>query len=152
MENRTKTRINFRPITDEGLYTLYQSVESINFTFFYSPFISIENTHVQKRQSNWLKDMQEKLKLFTFLNKINPILMLKKYITDYKKEYRTAIKPAKILANDKIILRPKKPQKAMWTIIQNKNNSNNSIKNSSLNPDYFNKFFGFVVLLLLRMS
>ena len=38
--------------------------------------------------------------------------MPKKTVTEYKKEYRRAIKSAKILANDKIILLCKNPPKS----------------------------------------
>ena len=114
LANRTKTRINFRPITDEELYILYQSVKlisscgnssDISIEYKFKMFMDIicdamefsfsiktkiiENNHVQKRQSNWfddnLKDMREKLKLFISLIKINRILMPKKSVTEYKK-------------------------------------------------------------------
>ena len=164
-----QSRVNYRPITDEGLFTLYNRLESCNFDFNNNNNLHIEtkfklfiDTIIQfmessfpekskvidasrsGKQNHWFDDnlrvMRERLKFLISLNKNNPILMPKKLVSDYPKSYRLEIKKAKIKSNDNFIENSSNPQRAMWNLIQNKT-QNLSGRTTTLDANTFNDFF-----------
>ena len=94
---------------------------------------------------NWfndrLKDMRDRLHTLISINKINPVLVNKTTIKEYRKNYKKEIGLAKKEANENFISSSNNPQAAMWQII-NKNNQNCLPKNSEiLNSQNFCDFF-----------
>lgn len=168
ISNNSSSRITYKPITDEGLFKLYNTLENQSFQFVVDNSINIEkkfeiftevicdamessfqqktktvNKNHQTKQRNWfnnnLKDMRERLKFLVSLNKINPTAMPKAVLSNYRKEYRDEIKAAKIKFNDDLIASSSSPQREMWNLIQNK--KVNHASQTILHADNFNTFF-----------
>lgn len=169
LDQNPQTRIIFRPITDEGLFMLYNKLRDYNFApvinknlhidvkfqlFFDILTQTIDSSFPEKsklvdkcissNENQWfdevLREMREKLQFLISLNKQNPTVTSKKIVSDYRKRYRSEIKKAKIESNENFINNSKNPQRAMWNLIKNKSQIP-SERNTSFDANTFNNFF-----------
>lgn len=163
-------RTNYRPITDEGLLSLYNEIELESWSFVTDDNIDIEckfemfvntiavamdhcfpqksrlqTTNIRKPLINWFNDdlrkMREHLRLIVSINKNNPLLMPVNYVKDYKKRYNYAINRARIAEHDNFIASAANSQTAIWRIIKNNQPSTSSHFSSALNAKLFNDYF-----------
>ncbi|CAH2014584.1 unnamed protein product [Acanthoscelides obtectus] len=137
-----RKRINYRPVTDEGLFKLYSKIETVDWIFLsdislplttkLERFMNILTNNVAeclpiksrlvsegcRNKINWfdheLAHMRETLELITQINKDNPQVVSKKEINVFKSKYRSEIRIRKKNAHDKFIRRASDKQAAMW--------------------------------------
>lgn len=167
--NNNNTRINYRPITEQGLFRLYNYLEKTNWDFINNPLSDIENkfknfielltdaietnlpikSKLQKNFSSLkdtqfsdeIKNMRDKLNFLREINKRNPELITNETVKSFRAKYRNEISKAKKAANDKYIQDSPNPQAAMWNVIKNNNPNLNTPPTDFLNANSFNNFF-----------
>lgn len=160
---KSSQRVNFRPVTDTGLFQLNDYLKGCDWRFINDPSINIDDkfeiflniisstlesvfpekskifTSGTANKIHWftdeLRQMRESLNLLLDLHRMNPTSNLKSLINTKKSLYRSELNRAKRNAHDKYISQSKNPNKAMWNIINNnKPQTCNSYKNSSALP------------------
>lgn len=167
---KSNARINFRPITDNGLHQLYNLVESINWEFINDPNADCElklnrfvnliteaveislpiksksmNSFQSGKKVNWyndrLKRMRETLNFLKETKKRNPELITNETVHDYKIRYRNEISETKRKAHDEYINNSSNAQSAIWDIIKSNTRKSNTPIVDDLNANDFNNFF-----------
>lgn len=160
-------RINYRPITDAGLYCLNNHLLNTNWNFINNNNINVGNkfylfinqitsaveqsfpvktklvngTNIPK--ITWfnaeLRRRRDTLHFLEDIYKQNPTTYLNSVIKSKRHQYRSELAKAKKEANSKFIASSKNPQKAMWRIINS--NKNQTENKSDISPDEFNLHF-----------
>lgn len=165
------TRVNYRPITEEGLFMLYNTIEAVDWNCVtaaegnvdarfqvFSDIIAdgmetsfpikskLINSRARGASVNWfndrLREMRERLRMINLINKQNPVLVPKQMVTDYKRKYRLEVSATKKAAYDDFVNRATNRQSAMWNIIKTNSNSKPPCPpTTALNSESFNNFF-----------
>lgn len=166
-----KSRIVFRPITDQGLFELYNMVEHVAWNFvdhvFLSPdrkfemFVEIIQDALDqcfplktklansggppRAVVNWFNDnlcnMRDRLNTLVALNKTNPQLIKSEIVRDYRRKYRREISRAKKQAHDSFIRQAPNAQKAMWDIIHSSKSKSSHVGSNLLTANSLNDYF-----------
>lgn len=165
-----KARINYRPLTNEGLHLLYWRIEEVNWDFINNLSVKVEDRFhgfvgviadiiesslplksrmVSSKQKsisvNWFSDrlrgMRERLHMLHSIHKSYPMLISKKVINEYKHTYYTEISRAKKQAYDEFIENSGNRQAAMWDVLRSKQPSSSTRMSMTLNAHTFNGFF-----------
>lgn len=122
---RCKKRINYRPITDIGLFKLYSMVELVNWNFISDPGIDVDGkfglfidvvretvdkcfpvksklvdmhsgvSHSIQWYGSKLRDMRERLRLLTSMHYDDPVRMPRDILLKYRHKYRQELISAK---------------------------------------------------------
>ncbi|KAG5885305.1 hypothetical protein JTB14_002862 [Gonioctena quinquepunctata] len=167
----TTSRINFRPITEAGLFTLYKTLENVNWNEVndknqetqvrFENFINIINNAIEfslpKKSKlstksnkitpkiNWFNDdliqIRETLRFMNDVHKKNPEVIPKENIREYKRFYRTSLSNAKREAHDVYIKNSSNKQTAMWKVIKGNNPITKSENGQNLSAENFNVYF-----------
>lgn len=161
-------RINYRPISDTGLYCLNRYLQNTNWNFIndnnikiddkFQLFINYITSAVEKAfpeksklvndtktsKISWFNDkLRHKRDTLHFLEDIytkTPTEELKKLIKSHRYNYRCELSKARKDAHDKFIANSSNSQKAMWQII-NSNRTSPKIQSDNISPDEFNVYF-----------
>lgn len=161
-------RINYRQISEIGLYCLNKHLQNTNWTFINNNDINIEDKFqlfINYITSNFEKAFPEKSKLVddNKISKINwfndelkhkrdtlhfledvynktPTEELKIIIKSHRHNYRSELSKARKDAHDKFIAGSSNSQKAMWQIINN-NKTRPNTQSDNISPDEFNVYF-----------
>lgn len=166
-----KVRINSRPITSEGLFSLYREIEGVDWSFVsdrdtdvdakFKRFVDIIREGVmrcfpiksrlvsccssKKGPVNWftddLKAMRERLNTFVRMNKTYPEFINKEIVKSLRKQYKREILKAKQRANDHFIENSTNPQAAMWKVISGRRIRSGQKTSQLLNAEMLNQFF-----------
>lgn len=178
ISNYTQEQRKCRPITEQGMYEFYNIVENNSFDFIaiedtsvdqkFSKFMSVlehayqcafpeKNLTIRSDQpgnTSWfndnLREMRDQLKFLGQLSRQYEHPGNIKEYKNYKKQYKQAIKEAKVLANDRAINSARNPTKTMWNIINKQRKINKSIPSTDISPDRFNRFFTGIAHDLIR--
>lgn len=164
-------RINYRPVSDLGLFRFYNTVELMDWSFVSDPLLDIETkfnlffnelTEVieicfpQKTRlistgrryvaCGWfdesLAHMRERLRTLTGISRIDPALVPKSMVQSYKKHYRKEISNRRRKYTDDLINRANNRQASMWKVIKGNNPVNTADQyDTCLNAEIFNEFF-----------
>ncbi|KAG5874154.1 hypothetical protein JTB14_016358 [Gonioctena quinquepunctata] len=167
----TTSRINFRPITEAGLFTLYKTLENVNWNEVndknqetqvrFENFINIINNAIEfslpKKSKlstksnkitpkiNWFDDdliqIRETLRFMNDVHKRNPEVIPKENIRGYKRFYRTSLSNAKRESHDVYIKNSSNKQTAMWKVIKGNNPITKSENGQNLSAENFNVYF-----------
>ena len=162
-------RVNYRPVTEQGLFDLYNTIETVDWSFIAGAEESVDAKCKQligvitdaversfplkskmidqrAREINWfndrLREMRDRLQMLVIINKQNPILMPKCMVSEYRRQYRQELTNTKKTAYDNFLNRSTNKQSAMWGII--KSHNNNTKPNSqpgNLSAETFNNYF-----------
>lgn len=173
IQKNSYKRVNFRPITDIGLFELNNRLNKTDWSFVndstttveckFETFLNIvtfamesvfpEKTKLvsnnKRTKINWftdnLRQMRDTLNLLLDIYKTNPTPHLKSLINIKRKTYKSELINAKKTAHDKYILQSKNPNKAMWNIInKEKQTRNPHIVSDDITSNDFNNHFGTV--------
>nr|CAI5865990.1 unnamed protein product [Callosobruchus analis] len=161
-------RINIRPITEEGLYMLYNILQNVDWLFINDSSIELElkcekfvflisaaidnsfplkskhaNTFT-KDKLQWftpeLNNIRDTLNLLREINKTYPELITKSSITKYHQYYKNQLNIAKRRYHDNYIIQSNNKQKARWEII-NKSKQSRQCESCTLKPSELNNYF-----------
>nr|CAI5833099.1 unnamed protein product [Callosobruchus analis] len=161
-------RINIRPITEEGLYMLYNILQNVDWLFINDSSIELElkcekfvflisaaiensfplkskhaNTFT-KDKLQWftpeLNNIRDTLNLLREINKTYPELITKSSISKYHQYYKNQLNIAKRRYHDNYILQSNNKQKARWEII-NKSKQSRQCQSCTLKPSELNNYF-----------
>lgn len=167
------TRVTFRPITEQNLSSLFNELISINWGQITNSNESVEKNfqcfinkittkidkclptktklvkgHTQGIRVNWfndgLREMRERLKTLSIINRANPRLVSRETVGSYKKRYKVEINKAKRSAHDSVINNSYNKSQTMWNIIKSNSNitlSSQACVDSNLNSQIFNDYF-----------
>lgn len=167
---KSNARINYRPITENGLFQIYNYVEGLSLHFVDDPSIELENkfqilidkiteaieiccplksksinSFNSDHKDDWfndkLKNMRETLHLLCELNQRNSELVSNNELKKFKIKYRQEICNAKRNIHDDYINNSKNIQSAMWNIIKNNCQLANPLDNVNINASDLNDFF-----------
>ena len=158
-------RVNYRPVTDIGLFNLYNRVDNTDWGFITSPsmhpeqkfdrFIDTLRYHIEasfplkskllhrssKKIIHWfgseLREMRDRLYLLRLMHRDFPHLVSVDDIKRYRRRYRTKIIHCRRAATDSFIVNSKNPQLAMWDVIKSSNPVNSPPKSSLITEDFF---------------
>lgn len=164
----TKTRINFKPITETGLFCLHNYLSNVCWKFvknqnlcvnqkfkYFLEIItqSIEASFPEKSKLinknslfklNWFTDeLKEKRNMLHLLQDCydkNPTEYLRATVKQFKYSYHKDLTNAKKTAHDNFILNSNNQQNAMWRIINN-NNLKNQNSEINIHPNELNEYF-----------
>lgn len=161
-------RINYRPITEQGLPILNTYLENVNWDFIdetdtdvdkkFEMFImiitdAIENifplksrmiNNNNKPKINWFNDdlrqMRDLLHFLFDFYKRNPTEHNKCIYNNYRTMYRCEINNAKTIYHEKFILNHSNPQQAIWKIINSQKNNHKNLTDK-ISANEFNDYF-----------
>nr|CAI5854563.1 unnamed protein product [Callosobruchus analis] len=175
-----KTRINYCPITQQGINQLYAAIEACDWTFTNDRSLTpsnkmdifIETIMRESEKSfpeksrlieiepkcnyriNWFTDevryYRECLHLMTSLRKQNPSLVSNSDLREFRNIYRNVIHTAKKNANDSYIKKHSNTQKAMWDVIRSNNPVKATNASQNISANEFNDYFVLPVPVLLQ--
>lgn len=163
-------RIIYRPITEVGLFVLYNHILSVDWSFIsdgnsncddkFEQFLNIltkacdisfpeksrlvNSRHDKALKIHWfneeLKQMREVLKFLTCMNKSDCNIVSNDNLKSFRKHYRNAIDKCKKTANDNYI-NSGTTSRAIWDVIKSNNPTAKKSYSDTLTADDFNKFF-----------
>lgn len=163
-------RIIYRPITEMGLFTLYNHILKVDWSFIndcnincdgkFGQFLDVltkacdasfpeksrllSSSHGNTHKINWfneeLKQMREVLRLLTCINKSDCSIVSNDCLRSFRKDYRNSIDRCKRIANDKHISSGT-ASRAIWDVIKSNNPTTKKCYSDTLSADDFNKFF-----------
>nr|CAI5820161.1 unnamed protein product [Callosobruchus analis] len=166
-----KTRINYCPITQQGINQLYAAIEACDWTFTNDRSLTpsnkmdifIETIMRESEKSfpeksrlieiepkcnyriNWFTDevryYRECLHLMTSLRKQNPSHVSNSDLREFRNIYRNVIHTAKKNANDSYIKKHSNTQKAMWVVIRSNNPVKATNASQNISANEFNDYF-----------
>lgn len=162
------TRVNYRPVTDLGLFTLYNLTESTDWNFIFASSWSAEQkferfvdtlrdymtssfplktkviNNSPRKKINWfngeLYSMRERLSLLREMCRVSPELVSADDVRSYRRRYRARISHCRQQASDRFVLNSRNPQLAMWDIIKGTASATRATK-TNLTAEEFNSFF-----------
>lgn len=167
----SKQRIVYRPITELGLLTLYNSVEDVNWQFIDDQNMSCDKrfeefiytvvracefsfpvkTRMVDRATegtyelNWfnseLGGMRDWLHFFTRLHRTDPNLISHDYLKSFRSDYRRRLQQAKRTSNDNYIKRVGNKNRAVWDIIKRHNPVRKCAQSEILTASAFSDYF-----------
>lgn len=166
--NTTSMRITYRPVTEQGLTALNNSLLNQEWDFLYNNtiptdvkfdlFIRVITDLIQiclpsksrmvkdsnNLKINWFNDdlrrMREHLYFLHDFYKNNPTSANKIIFNNFRTEYRRAINVAKRISHDNFINNHSNPLKAMWIIINSNKNLNKNLT-EKISCEEFNNYF-----------
>ncbi|VEN51102.1 unnamed protein product [Callosobruchus maculatus] len=170
-EKQCKTKIMYRPITDEGLFLLHNQIENINWQLLFD-----QDSNIEEKFSNFLdnivhcvdsclpmksklvdkssppkiywfddelKQLREKLVIMKQFHQAFPELISREELNNLRNKYRYLIKIKRKNAVDMYINQASNKNLAMWNLIKQNGGKQtcSNKKSSTLNSDNFNEFF-----------
>lgn len=167
---RTSRRVIYRPVTEAGLFNLYNHISETDWSFVddtnldcdgrFERFIGVltEACHTSFPEksklvnngkavikidwfNNQLKNMRETLRLLTHLNRSGNAAVSNEHLKSYRRYYKNAIDGSKKAANDEYINTFGNRSKAVWEILKNNNPTKRETSTNNLSASDFNTFF-----------
>lgn len=168
--SKSNARVNYRPVTEKGLFQLYKHVDGISWHFIDDCTIELNtkfltfinkitegldtccpiksksvNSFNNNYRTNWfndkLKKMRETLHLLIELNQRDTNLVSNIELKNFQKKYRKEVSMAKCGMHDEYIENSNNVQSAMWNIIKMNTSKINPQDNVNITAKDFNDFF-----------
>nr|CAI5823723.1 unnamed protein product [Callosobruchus analis] len=165
-----KKRVVYRPITEVGLFNLYNHIETnLNWDFIsdndaddvFNTFIckivdacdlcfplkskTVNTTCDNHKKVHWfgfeLQQMRENLRLLTRLHTEIPGAVSKHDLRQYRNRYRLNLRKHKVAANDQFIKNSGNKSRAIWDVIRNTNPTKRNHSSETLDATTFNNYF-----------